>query len=105
MYNDSKMLAEAYKSVVESMHRSADYYEDALKDPKSYELTLNSIPDEDWEGNLIYRTVAYITKLGDHVTYDRVDNADDIDALEEAFEKHNPEGMFGPTQVMIKDKA
>jgi len=90
---DQNLLEEAYTKVVERMTNRVEYFEDALKNPMDYELVLNSDQDEDWEGNTIYSTVAYIYKNGNHRDYDRVGNEDEIDLLKDAFEKHNPEGI------------
>ena len=90
---DQRLLEEAYGKVILGTTNRVEYFEDALKNPMDYELVLNSDQDEDWEGNTIYRTVAYIYKNGNHRDYDRFDNEDEIDQLKDAFEKHNPEGI------------
>ena len=91
---DQTLLEEAYTKVVEGMINRVEYFEDALKNPMDYELVLNTISDEDWDGNTIYGTVAYIYKNEkNYRDYDRVDTEDDIDQLKDAFEKYNPEGI------------
>ena len=90
---DQTLLEEAYGKVILGTTNKVEYFEDALKNPMDYELVLNSDQDEDWEGNTIYRTVAYIYKNGNNRDYDRFGNEDEIDQLKYAFEKHNPEGI------------
>lgn len=90
---DQQLLEEAYTKVFKGMTNRVEYFEDALKNPMDYELVLNIISDEDWDGNTIYRTVAYFYKNGNPRDYDRVDTEDEIDQLKDAFEKHNPEGI------------
>lgn len=90
---DKTLLEEAYTKVVEGTTNRVEYFEDALKNPMDYELVLNSDQDEDWEGNTIYSTVAYIYKNGNCRDYDRIGNEDEIYQLKNAFEKHNPEGI------------
>jgi glucose-6-phosphate 1-dehydrogenase len=90
---DQKLLEEAYTKVCEGLSNRVDYFEAALKDPKSFEVTLDRLTDEDWEGNATYHTVAYIYQPPNHKDYDRCDNPDDIEQIVDAFEKHNPEGI------------
>ena len=90
---DQTLLEEAYSKVILETTNRVEYFEAALKNPMDYELVLNSDQDEDWEGNTIYRNVAYIYKNGNRRDYDRFGNEDDIDQLKDAFEKHNPEGI------------
>jgi hypothetical protein len=88
---DQQLLEEAYQKVYESSDK--DYFEAALKDPKSFELTLDTLTDEDWEGNAAYHTVAYIYQPSNPKDYNRCDNPDDIEQVVDAFKKHNPEGI------------
>ena len=89
---DQQLLEEAYKKVVESIR--PNYYEDAKAHPESYELQLDNIEDEDWDGNMTSRTIAYLYKIGtSYSDYYRLDNEDDIEELVELFKQKNPEGI------------
>lgn len=91
---DQQMLEEAYQKVMESEYKGENYLEDALRDPKKYELNLYTNETEDWDGNTVYDTVAYLYHAGSSGTYyERIDNPSDIENLEAAFEKHNLEGI------------
>lgn len=90
---DQILLENLYKKVCESNTDRVNYQEDALQNPKDFELVLNLLVDEDWDGNATYHTIAYLYKNGNYKDYERFDNPDDIDELKDAFETHNPEGI------------
>lgn len=89
---DQILLEEAYQKVVESTR--PNYYEDAKVHPELYEIQLDTIPDEDWDGNTTTRTIAYLYKVGtSYSDYERIDNPDDIEEMVELFKQKNPEGV------------
>jgi hypothetical protein len=90
---DQQLLEEAYAKIHESHEDSVDYFEAALKNPKAFEVSLETLTDEDWEGNTVYHTVAYIYQPPNFKDYYRIDNQDDIEQIVDAFEKRNPEGI------------
>jgi hypothetical protein len=90
---DQQHLEEAYSKMQENKQRK-DYFEDALKNPEKFELELDTIDTEDWDGDTVYTTIAYIAPLGAFaLDYERIDNPDDIQSLTDAFEAKNPEGI------------
>lgn len=89
---DQTLLEQAYQQVMESSR--PNYQDDALKHPESYELYLITVTDEDWDGNVVYRTVADLYKVGIPKHSETFDNSDDIEELVGAFQQKNPEGIF-----------
>lgn len=91
---DQQLLEEAYLKVVKENKSQPSFYEDALIHPEKYELQLDTIETEDWDGNTVYNTIAYLFLAGIKGTdYERIDNPEDINDLRDAFEQKNPEGI------------
>jgi hypothetical protein len=85
-----------FDKLVESIIGKGWDWEDALANPKDFELHLDTLNTEDWDGNAVYNTIAFVYKNGESIAsgkYERLDNSDDIDEMVSAFEKHNPEGI------------
>ena len=90
---DQILLEQAYQKVIENLQ--PDYYEDAKAHPELYELQLDTIDVDDWDGNTEYRTIAYLYKIGTKGSeYERVDTPDTIDELVELFRQKNLEGII-----------
>jgi hypothetical protein len=92
---DQITLEELYQKCIFESKTQPSYYEDALAHPEKYELQLDTIEVDDWDGNMEYRTIAYLYKPGASATdYERFDSEDDIDKLVELFQQKNPEGII-----------
>jgi hypothetical protein len=82
---DINLIAEAYQSV-------QDWFDDALKNPTNYILSVDTMDDVDYEGASIQRDTYTLYKHGER-GYDSISNYDDIDRIVDAFEKMNPDGI------------
>lgn len=90
--DDSVKIFEAYQNTGQRKWGNADYFADALIDPKKYILTLDSQQDYDHEGNTFNRAIGTLSLI-DGSDYENVCNADDLSELVQAFEDANPEGL------------
>ena len=92
---DQQLLEEAYLMILKENKPQPSFFEDALVHPEKYELQLDTIETEDWDGNAVYNTIAYLFLAGIKGTdYERIDNPGDINNLWDAFEQKNPEGIL-----------
>ena len=82
-----------FDKLVESILGKDWDIDEVIANPVGYTLQFETMDDEDYDGNTIQRTVAYVYKNGDHRNYERIDNEDDIDEVSDAFERLNPEGI------------
>ena len=88
-----------FDKLVESIFGKNWDIDDVIANPAEYTLQFETMDDEDYDGNLIQRTVAYVYKNGDYRNYERIDCDDDIDKVREAFERLNQK------ELKIEDKS
>lgn len=91
---DQQLLEKAYLNILKENNSQPSFFEDALVHPEKYELQLDTIETEDWDGNTVYTTVAYLFLAGiKGAASERIYNPEDINDLRDFFEQKNPEGI------------
>lgn len=72
-----------------------NFFEDALVNPANYIVQTFNRETEDYDGNVEYRTVAYVYKKGlmGINDFELVDNPSDVENLIDLFREKNPEGI------------
>ena len=85
---DHKQLEKIYESMTQY-----DLYDQALANPKDFELVLHTVKVDDYDGNETDHTVATVYSKADSNKYYYENSYDGVDALRNAFEEQNPEGI------------